>query len=109
MKLNAIRLLATQDRVLVEVLDDPSHALDAGDAAGLIEIPEAHRRFSRRGRVLAAGCGRWGKRGAFLATTVRPGDVVALPLTGADTAVLEIGGREHRLLHESEILGVIEA
>lgn len=103
-----ICLLAQQDRVLVEVEDDPTHALDAGDAPGLLVVPEAHRRFSRRGRVIAAGCGRWSRKGVFLPTEVRPGDRVALPLAGIDTAVYEIGGREHRIIRESEILAVIE-
>ena len=108
MKLSAIRLLATQDRVLVAVDDDPTHSLDPGDVPSLLEVPEAHRRFSRRGRVLAAGGGRWSRKGAWVPTSLRPGDRVLLPLTGADTAVYDIGGREHRILHEPEILGVIE-
>jgi len=108
MRISTLRLLATQDRVLVAVDDDPTHSVDAGDAPSLIEIPEAHRRFARRGRVVAAGCGRWGRKGAFIPTELRPGDHVLLPLRGADVPVYEIGGREHRIHREGEILGVIE-
>jgi co-chaperonin GroES (HSP10) len=103
-----LRVIPHSDQLLVKVLPDPSHALDAGDAPGAIELPEAYRRFSRRGKVLAAGLGFETRKGRFVPTTVKPGDVVQLPLKGKGAAVYKIGGVEHRIVRERDCLGVIE-
>ena len=108
MKISELRLLANQDRVLVCVDDDLDRSLEPGEAETALIIPEAHRRFSRTGTVLAAGLGRETRKGKFVRTTVVPGDRVLLPLTGDDTHSYDIGGREHRIIHEAEILGVVE-
>ena len=95
------------ERVLLEVLPDPSHALDAGDSPTAIVIPEAYRRFSRRGRVLAVGPGWHTRSGAFVPTELEPGMVAVIPVDKG--LVLQIGGREHRVIDERDLLGVDEA
>ena len=99
-----VRLLGGQ--VLVEVLPDVTHALDAGDAPGAIYIPEAHQRFSRRGRVLAVGPGWWTRKGTFVATQLEPGEVVLLPVAAG--LVTKIGDVEHRVIHETEVLAAVD-
>jgi co-chaperonin GroES (HSP10) len=87
--------------VLVEEEPDLAHSLEAGDAPGLIVMPEAHRRASRRGKVLGTGPGRTTRKGYRVEPLVKKGDRVAFPATVGQ--LLRIGGRECRILPEVEI------
>jgi co-chaperonin GroES (HSP10) len=105
-----LRLLASHDKAVVEVLPDPTHSLSGGDNDTLIEIPEAHRRFSELGRVIAIGKGHYTRRGKWIPTTIGPGDVVQLPVRPDVATCMKdnASGKEYRVLREREILGVVE-
>lgn len=109
MKLADLQMLTHQDRVLVLVDEDLDRTLEPGEQASVLVIPEAHRRFSRTGTVLHVGCGRETRKGKFVPTSLRPGDKVMLPISCDDMHSYTYGdGRECRILHEGDVLGVIE-
>jgi co-chaperonin GroES (HSP10) len=104
------------DNVFIEFLPEPTHT------AGGLHIPQQVQAKTRRARVVAVGPGYHTSLGAFVPTTVQPGDTVLVDkLAGQDYnwdlsvprhnkkgCDFSEEGREWRAVREGEILGVVE-
>lgn len=95
----ALELYPINDRVLVRI--------ETHELSELIWTPHAERHDARSGEVVALGVGRTTHKGAFIETTLRPGDRVVFPFYSG--AQIRIGGVPHCLLREEEIFGVLGA
>jgi len=88
------------DRVIIKRL-----AQEATSKGGII-IPDTAKEKPQEGQVVAVGPGRRGDDGKIVALGVVKGDRILFgKYTGAD---VQIGGEEHLILQEDDILGVIE-
>ncbi|MCZ2341245.1 MAG: co-chaperone GroES [Bacteroidales bacterium] len=96
----ALSLRPLDDRVVVE-------ALEAQDkTAGGILLPDTAKQKPQQGKVIAAGPGRLRDNGERAALAVKVGDIVLFgKYSGSD---VEVGGRELKILRESDILGKLE-
>ncbi len=88
------------DRILVERVEE-----SATTASGII-IPDTAKEKPIKGRIVAAGNGKILKNGEVRALQVKEGDLV-LYSKYAGTEV-KLGGEEHLIMREDDILGVIE-
>jgi chaperonin GroES len=88
------------DRVVIEVLEAESKT------AGGIVLPDTAKEKPQRGRVLAVGPGRALDSGKRAKVEVKKGDIVLFAKYGGDE--VEIGGKDCRILSESDILAIIE-
>ena len=82
------------DSILIEPISE-THA----DA---IHLPDGWRNYTSTGRVVAAGPGKRNKKGLFIPTTLKPGDVVCLPEHEGIPAAGKLV-----IFFEKDILGVI--
>ncbi len=88
------------DRVIVQRL-----AVEPTSKGGII-IPDNAKEKPREGRVVAVGPGRRNDHGAVVPLDVQKGDRVLFgQYAGSD---VEIGGEEHLILQENDILGVVQ-
>lgn len=93
-------IIPLEDRVLVK--PDGAETVTAGG----IVLPDAAQEKPARGTVVAVGPGKLGKTGERTALTVSIGDVVIYgKYSGSD---IKIGGDEHKLIRESELLARVE-
>ena len=88
------------DRVVIEVLEAESKT------AGGIVLPDTAKEKPQRGRVVAVGTGRPLDSGKRAKVEVKKGDIVLFAKYGGDE--VEIGGKDCRILSESDILAIIE-
>ncbi len=87
------------DRIVVE----PQEA-EAKTAGGIL-LPDTAKEKPQQGKVIAAGPGKLGENGQRLAMSVKVGDTVLYgKYSGSD---VEVGGKEIKILRESELLGKI--
>ena len=94
------KLVMLGDRVIVR--RDPSEDKTPGGPY----IPKTAEKESCLGRVVAAGPGKTTDQGTVLPMTVKAGDHVAFSKYGHTEVVL--GGETLLIMHEGELLGVIE-
>ncbi len=88
------------DRVLVE----PQTAEEK--TAGGILLPGSAQEKPLMGKIIAVGKGRTLENGQLVELSVKKGDVVAYgPYSGSE---ITVEGKDLKILHESEILGVVE-
>jgi chaperonin GroES len=88
------------DRVLIK----PLEAEDV--TAGGIVLPDTAKEKQQRGKVVAVGDGRLLDTGERAALSVKAGDTVVFgKYAGSE---IKIGGEEHQIMRESEILAVLE-
>jgi chaperonin GroES len=89
-----------EDRVLIKPLDAEEKT------AGGIVLPDSAKKKQQRGKVIAVGEGKLldsGKRGGV---SVKAGDTVVFgKYAGSE---IKIGGFEHQIMRESEILAVLD-
>lgn len=85
------------DRVLVERLEQEEKT------AGGIYIPDAAKEKAQTGKVIAVGNGRVLTDGTVTPLAVKAGDIVFFGKYAGTEA-----GREHVILREDDILGVVE-
>ncbi len=85
------------DRVLVERLEQEEKT------AGGIIIPDAAKEKAQTGKVIAVGSGRVLNDGSVAPLAVKAGDVVFFGKYAGTEA-----GKEHVILREDDILGVVE-
>lgn len=85
------------DRVLVERLEQEEKT------AGGIIIPDAAKEKAQTGKVIAVGNGRVLNDGSVSPLAVKAGDVVFFGKYAGTEA-----GKEHVILREDDILGVVE-
>jgi chaperonin GroES len=95
-----IKLQPLGDRVVVE--REESETITAGG----IVLPDSAKDKPTRGKVISAGDGRILKNGARSPLQVKVGDRVLFTSYAGDT--FKLGTRELLLLHEEDILAVIE-
>ena len=97
---NTMKIRPLHDRVLV------SRVEEAQVSSGGIIIPDSAKEKPIRGRIVAVGNGKITKSGDVRPLTVKAGDEV-LYSKYAGTEV-KLGGEEHLIMREDDILGVIE-
>ena len=95
-----MKIKPLNDRVVIA----PEEAIEK--TAGGIFLPEAAKEKPLMGKVVAVGTGRLLDNGKRAAMSVAKGDTVAFGQYGGTD--VKIDGKELKILHESEILGVIE-
>ena len=88
------------DRVVVEVLEAESKT------AGGIVLPDTAKEKPQKGKVVSVGPGRLLDSGKRVTPEVKKGDIVLFAKYGGDE--VEIGGKDCKILRESDILAVIE-
>ena len=88
------------DRILVKREDELS------ESAGGILIPDSAKEKPLRGKVLAAGEGLTGEDGTTRSLDVTVGETVLFgKYAGTE---IHIGGEEHTILREDDVLGIVE-
>lgn len=88
------------DRILVKREDELAES-----AAGIL-IPDSAKERPLRGTVLAAGNGPTAEDGSSRALDVSVGDTVIFgKYAGTE---IHIGGEEHTILREDDVLGIVE-
>lgn len=87
------------DRILVKRLEDGEEKSPAG-----IIIPDTAKEKGQTGMVVAVGEGRRTDEGALTPLKVKVGDVVLF----AKYAGTEVG-KDHMILREDDILGIVQA
>ena len=85
------------DRLLVKRLEGEE------TTAGGIIIPDTAQEKTQTGKVIAAGEGRLGKGGALTPLKVKAGDIVFFGKFSGTEA-----DKEHLILREDEVLGIVE-
>jgi chaperonin GroES len=86
------------DRVVVEVIEEESTT-----ASGIV-LPDSAKEKPQRGKVVAAGRGRY-ENGTLIAPEVSEGDEVIFSKYGGTE--IKDGGDEYLVLRESDILAVV--
>jgi len=95
-----VKVKPLDDRVVVKPLEAEEKT------TGGILLPDAAREKPQRGTVLAVGPGKMLDSGKRSAVAVRKGNVVLYgKYSGSD---IKIDGEELKILHESDLLGLIE-
>ncbi len=95
-----MKLKPLNDRVLVKRLE--SEEVTAG---GII-IPDSAKEKPQRGKVIAAGPGKQDDSGKLVKMAVKAGDMVLF--TKYAGTEIKIGGDEHLVLREEDILAIVE-
>jgi chaperonin GroES len=92
----AVTLRPLDDRVVVEVLEAQEKT------TGGILLPDTAKQKPQQGKVVAAGPGKMNDNGNRSALAVKVGDTVLFgKYSGSD---VEVGGKEFKILRESDIL-----
>jgi chaperonin GroES len=88
------------DRILVKRLED-----DEKTKGGII-IPDTAKEKPQEGRVIAVGRGKMTEEGKVIPLDLKAGDKILFgKYAGSE---VKIGGEEHLILREDDVLGVIE-
>ena len=95
----AAKVKPLHDRIIVKRLDEEEKT------AGGIIIPDAAKEKPQEGMVVAVGSGRR-EDGKVVALDVKEGDKVLFgKYSGTE---IELGGDEHLIMREDDILGIVE-
>lgn len=95
-----MKLKPLEDRVVVK----PNEA--ETKTTGGIVIPDSAKEKPLMGKVIAVGPGKMLDTGKTAGMSVKKNDVVLFGKYGGSD--VEVDGTEYKILHESEILGIIE-
>ena len=95
-----MKIKPLSDRVLVQRLEAETQT------AGGIVLPDTAKEKPQKGKIISAGPGKTLEDGTVKKMQVKKGDLV-LFTSYAGTEV-KIGGKEHLIMSESDILAVIE-
>jgi len=95
-----MKLRPLRDRVVLQRLDEEEKT------KGGIIIPDSAKEKPAEGKVVAVGKGKVMEDGSIRPLDVKKGDRV-LFAKYAGTEV-EVGGNEYLIVHEEEILGIVE-
>jgi len=101
--------MATAKKTKIRPLDDrvlvkPSEAEERTSSG--IFLPEGAKEKPMTGKIVAVGPGKLNDDGTRAAVAVKKGDTVVYGKYGGTE--VELDGKEHVLVRESELLGVIE-
>lgn len=88
------------DKVLVQRLEAETKT------AGGIVLPDSAKEKPQRGKIIATGPGKTLEDGSVKEIQVKKGDTVLF--TSYAGTEIKIGGKEHLIMSESDILAVIE-
>ncbi len=100
---------ATASKTTIRPLDDrvlvtPAVAEDVTDSG--IFLPESAKEKPMKGTIVAVGPGKLNDDGSRTSLTVKKGDTVVYgKYSGTE---VEIDGDEHMIMHESDILGILD-
>jgi chaperonin GroES len=101
-KASELKVRPLDDRLVVEPLEAEEKT------TGGILLPDTAKQKPQRGRVLAAGPGKLRDNGDRHALNVKVGDEVLYgKYSGSDIPPEEVGGRELKVLRESDVLAKI--
>ena len=96
----ALKVRPLDDRVVVKQLEAEEKT------AGGIVLPDTAKEKPQKGTVVAVGPGKMLDTGKRCETAVKKGDVVLYgKYAGSD---IKIEGEEYKILHESDLLGIVE-
>ena len=96
----ALSLRPLDDRVVVEPLDAEDKT------AGGILLPDTAKQKPQQGKIVAVGPGKLNDNGSRAQMAVKVGDTVLFgKYSGSD---VEVGGKEYKIMRESELLGKLE-
>ena len=95
-----MKIRPLQDRILVKRIEEEE------TTAGGIIIPDTAKEKPMEGKVIAVGRGKVSEDGKLIPLHVKKGDRILFS-TYAGTEV-KIGGEEHLIMREEDVLGVIE-
>ena len=95
-----MKIRPLQDRILVKRIEEQE------TTAGGIIIPDTAKEKPMEGKVIAVGRGKVSEDGKLMPLHVKKGDRILFS-TYAGTEV-KIGGEEHLIMREEDVLGVIE-
>ncbi len=95
-----MKIRPLQDRILVKRIEEEE------TTAGGIIIPDTAKEKPMEGKVVAVGRGKVSEDGKLMPLNVKKGDRILFS-TYAGTEV-KIGGEEHLIMREDDVLGVIE-
>ena len=99
-KNNGVGIRPLQDRILVErILEDDK-------TAGGIIIPDSAKEKPQEGKVIAVGKGRVTDEGKSIPLDLQKGDKILFGKYSGTEVTL--GGMEHLIMSEGDVLGVIE-
>jgi chaperonin GroES len=94
----ALKLKPLEDRVVVEPLEQEEKT------KGGIVLPDTAKEKPQKGRIVAAGPGRYDEEGKRIPMEVKSGDVVAYSRYAGTE--IKIEGKEYLILRESDVLAV---
>ena len=96
----ATKLRPLGDKVLVKRVEAESQT-----ASGIF-LPESAKEKPMKGTIVAVGPGKLNDDGSRTSLTVKKGDTVVYgKYSGTE---VEIDGDEHMIMHESDILGILD-
>ena len=88
------------DRILVLRVEEE------GKTSGGIIIPDSAKEKPQEGKVVAVGPGKTGEKGERISMTVKEGDRILFGKYAGNE--IKIDGVEHLIMHEDDILGIVE-
>ena len=95
-----MKIRPLQDRVIVKRLEEEEKT------KGGIIIPDTAKEKPQEGKVIAVGKGKVTEDGKLISLDVKVGDKILFgKYSGTE---IKIGGEEHLIMREEDILGVIE-
>jgi chaperonin GroES len=95
-----MKIRPLQDRVIVKRLEEEEKT------KGGIIIPDTAKEKPQEGKVIAVGKGKVAEDGKVIPLDVKVGDKILFgKYSGTE---IKIGGEEHLIMREEDILGVIE-
>jgi len=95
-----VRLRPLDDYVVVEPLEEEEKT------EGGIVLPDTAKEKPQKGKVIAVGPGKLLKNGERASMSVKEGDVVLFgKYSGTE---VRIADKEYQIMHETEILAVVE-
>jgi chaperonin GroES len=95
-----MKIRPLQDRVIVKRLEEEEKT------KGGIIIPDTAKEKPQEGKVIAVGKGKVAEDGKLIPLDVKVGDKILFgKYSGTE---IKIGGEEHLIMREEDILGVIE-
>jgi chaperonin GroES len=96
----SMKVKPLDDRVVVKPMDAEEKT------AGGIVLPDTAKEKPQKGTVMAVGPGKLLDSGKRSAVAVKKGDVVLYgKYAGSD---FKLDGEEYKILHESDLLGIVE-
>jgi chaperonin GroES len=95
-----MKIRPLQDRVIVKRLEEEEKT------KGGIIIPDTAKEKPQEGKVIAVGKGKVTEEGKVIPLDVKVGDKILFgKYSGSE---IKIGGEEHLIMREEDILGIIE-